>query len=189
MPFRHDASIVVLIVETLAKQKGSIPLMGTTANSLLREQTPEQIATALDRLRSYHVLVTLWCWATLSDLTGQALVLLSEELETEASANATAARRLADRVAELGGSVAANPTELMTRARVEHVDLPEDPSHIGSVLGYALAQIQQILPVYDETVRGLLDADPIGYRLVVDLYSALATREDEIEAALAGGSR
>lgn len=163
--------------------------MGTVSNSLIRGQKPEEVAAELDRLRSYHVLVTLWSWATLSALEGQALVLLGPEIEQEAASNSSAARRLAGRVAELGGMVTANPTELMDRARIDRVDLPEDPSSIGSVLGYALKQIRAVLPVYDELVRSLRDADPVSYELVVDLYAALATREDDIESALVGGTR
>jgi ferritin-like protein len=111
-------------------------------------------------------------------------VLLTPDLDAEAAANTAAARRLADRIGELGGTVTADPSRLLERAGIAQVVIPDDPGSIGSVLGYALAQIRKVLPTYDEVVHRLRGIDMISYQPTIELYAALVTREDEIESSL-----
>lgn len=158
--------------------------MGTSARSLITNLSAEEIIDDLDRLYSYQMSVFLWLRAVATRLEGAALLYLGSELEEEAATSLSAAQRLADRIAELGGEVTSHPRDLVDRAGIPSFDIPGDTSSPKTILGYALVELQRMVPFIDELARKTRFDDPVTYQLVVDLLTAAVTREDEIEAVI-----
>jgi ferritin-like protein len=119
-------------------------------------------------------------------LEGMAIYLLSDELPEVAEHARAAARRLADRIGDLGGAVTADPRQLIDRAPGGNEFTIPDSSDPQAIISYALRRLDVILAAYQaflDTVRG---RDDVSFALVVGLLAAEAHRRADVMAALAG---
>ena len=74
------------------------------------------VIDALDSFYCHNVIAALWADAVANRLEGMALYLLGDELREVADHARGAARRLADRIGDLGGAITADPRQLIDRA-------------------------------------------------------------------------
>ena len=97
-----------------------------------------------------------------------------------------AARRLADRIGDLGGAITADPRQLVDRAPGDTEFTIPDCSDPQAIISYALHRLDVIITAYQaflDTVRG---RDDVSFALVVGLLAAEAHRRADVMAALAG---
>src|SRR5215207_10274743 len=100
----------------------------------------DQVLLALDGLHAYHMLVMHWAYAVHDRLLGQAAFLLHDELEALAADSLKTARRIATHVADLDGTLEADPRQLVARSPLADFQLPRSFVDIEHILGYALEQ-------------------------------------------------
>jgi ferritin-like protein len=115
-----------------------------------------------------------------------AIYLLSDELPEVAESARAAARRLADRIGDLGGAVTADPRQLLDRAPGGTEFTIPDCSDPRAIASYALGRLNVIIAAYQaflDTVRG---RDDVSFALVVSLLAGEAHRRADVVAALAG---
>ena len=117
-------------------------------------------------------------------LEGQAAFLLGDELEENAEQGLKAARKLADRIGDLGGAVSADPTRFVERSPLAEFSLPDSNSEVGIILRFILEIIRMILGEYAAFLERVRGRDEISHLLVLDLLKEQVARESEIEAAL-----
>ena len=67
------------------------------------------VMDALDSFYCHNVIAALWADAVANRLEGMAIYLLSDEIPEVAEHARAAARRLADRIGDLGGAITADP--------------------------------------------------------------------------------
>ena len=67
------------------------------------------VIDALDSFYCHNVIAALWADAVANRLEGMAIYLLSDEIPEVAEHARAAARRLADRIGDLGGAITADP--------------------------------------------------------------------------------
>jgi ferritin-like protein len=159
--------------------------MGSAGNALLRGIEPGRVAAELDRLYCYEQIVALWCEGVKNRLAGAASFLLGDELDEQVEASRGYAARLADRIAQLGGEVTADPTEFVRVSPVDGVAMPDDPGNPDSVLRRALSYEQVAIPHYGRLVDELQGKDVVTHRLLLKILAKKVAREDEMESALA----
>ena len=76
----------------------------------------KDVIEALDSFYCHNVVAGLWADAAANRLQGMAIYLLSDELPEVADHARAAARRLADRIGDLGGAITGDPRQLLDRA-------------------------------------------------------------------------
>ena len=146
----------------------------------------QDVIERLDSFYCHNVLVGLWADAAANRLEGMAIYLLSDELPEVAEHARAAARRLADRIGDLGGAITADPRQLIDRAPGEAEFTIPDCSDPRAIISYALHRLDVITAAYQaflDTVRG---RDDVSFALVVGLLAAEAHRRADAVAALAG---
>jgi ferritin-like protein len=163
--------------------------MGSTGTAIIDSLDPTDLANELDRLHAYELVTALWCRAVENRLAGPALYFLPDELREEAATALERARRLADRIAQLGGAVRAHPAQLLARARLDAFELPADPSDIGSVVRLALAYQRFGIEGYAELLQRVAGHDAVSAKLLTDILTHAVAREDGMESSLAATSR
>ncbi len=160
--------------------------MDTAATALIKGIDIEENVEALDGCYCYNLVVFHYTRALENRLEGQASILLGHELEEHAAGpSLEAAKRLADRIGELGGAVTADPTHLVQNSPLGEFSMPESTRDVGVILGHALGQIRTIIGEYGAFLERVRGRDEISHRLVLDLLEEQVTLESEIEAALA----
>ena len=80
--------------------------------------TTQTVIDDLDSFYCHNIVASLWADAVANRLEGMAIYLLSDELPEVAKHARAAARRLADRIGDLGGAITAD--HALTRARRGH---------------------------------------------------------------------
>jgi hypothetical protein len=75
-----------------------------------------EIIDTLDSFYCYNVIAALWADAVINRLEGLAIFLLGDKLAEIADRARAAARRLADRIGDLGGAITADPRQLLDRS-------------------------------------------------------------------------
>jgi ferritin-like protein len=115
-----------------------------------------------------------------------AFVLLNGELDRRSGAGLANARRLADRLAQLGGAVTGDPSRFIDLAPIERFSLPESGSDVQAILSLALGYERLFVESYGEFAATVRDTDIVTYEEVVDLLRDHVKREDELEMALLG---
>ena len=146
----------------------------------------QKVIDDLDGFYCHNVVVSLWADAVVNRLEGMAIYLLSDELPEVAEHARAAARRLADRIGDLGGAITADPRLLIDRAPGGTEFTIPDCSDPRAIIGYALHRLDLIIAAYQaflDTVRG---RDDVSFALVVGLLAAEAHRRADAQAALAG---
>ena len=76
----------------------------------------KDVIDVLDSFYCHNVVAGLWADAVANRLQGMAIYLLSDELPEVADHARAAARRLADRIGDLGGAITGDPRLLLDRA-------------------------------------------------------------------------
>jgi ferritin-like protein len=158
--------------------------MGKAGVGLIKGIDIEEIVDRLDSYYCYNLVVMHFSYALLNRLEGQAAYLLGDELEENAEQSLKAARKLADRIGELGGAVSADPTQFVERSPLGEFSLPASNSEVGIILGFVLERIRMIIGEYAEFLERVRGRDEVSHLLVLDLLKEQVAREAEIEAAL-----
>lgn len=140
---------------------------------------------ALDSFYCHNLVVSLWADAVVNRLEGLAIYLLSDELPEVADHARAAARRLADRIGDLGGAVTADPRHLLDRAPGDDEFTIPDCSDPRAVVTYALQRLNGIIAAYQAFLDMVRGHDDVSFALVVDLLAAETHRRADAEAALA----
>jgi len=148
--------------------------------------TSQNVIDDLDRFYCHNVIVSLWADAVANRLEGMAIYLLSDELPEVAEHARAAARRLADRIGDLGGAITADPRQVIDRAPGDNEFTIPDCSDPQAIISYALHRLDVIIAAYQaflDTVRG---RDDVSFALVVGLLAIEAHRRADAMAALSG---
>jgi ferritin-like protein len=158
--------------------------MGKAGVGVIKGIDIEEIVDRLDSYYCYNLVVMHFSYALLNRLEGQAAYLLGDELEENAEQSLKAARKLADRIGELGGAVSADPTQFVERSPLGEFSLPVSNSEVGIILGFVLERIRMIIGEYAQFLERVRGRDEVSHLLVLDLLKEQVAREAEIEAAL-----
>jgi ferritin-like protein len=158
--------------------------MGKAGVGLIKGIDVEEIVDTLDSYYCYNLVVMHFSHALRNRLEGQAAFLLGDELEENAEQGLKAAKKLADRIGDLGGVVSADPTQFVERSPLEEFSLPDSNSEVGVILGFVLERIRMIIGEYGAFLERVRGRDEISHLLVLDLLKEQVARESEIEAAL-----
>ncbi len=145
----------------------------------------QDVITALDSFYCHNVVVSLWADAVANRLEGLAIYLLSDELPEVADHARAAARRLADRIGDLGGAITADPRQLIDRAPGDDEFTIPDCSDPQAITTYALQRLNIIIDAYQEFLDKVRGRDDVSFALVVDLLGAETHRRADVQAALA----
>jgi ferritin-like protein len=147
------------------------------------------VQNVIDDLDSFYcadIVASLWADAVANRLEGMAIYLLSDELPEVADHARTAARRLADRIGDLGGAITADPRQLIDRAPGGTEFTIPDCSDPRAIISYALHRLDVIITAYQEFLDTVRGRDDVRFALVVGLLAAEAHRRADAMAALAG---
>jgi ferritin-like protein len=83
--------------------------------------------------------------------------------------------------------VTADPGQLVERSALAEFSLPASFSDVGTILRYAVEQVQAIIRDYATFLDQVRGNDELSYQLVLRLLGNEVHREAEIEAALEDG--
>ena len=144
------------------------------------------VIDALDSFYCHNVVAVLWADAVANRLQGIAIYLLSDELPEVADHARAAARRLADRIGDLGGAITGDPRQILDRAPGGIEFTIPDCSDPQAITSYALQRLNVIIAAYQDFLDQVRGRDDVSFALVVGLLAAEAHRRADIEAALAG---
>jgi len=150
--------------------------------------TTQGLIDDLDSFYCHNVVASLWTDAVANRLEGMAIYLLSDELSEVADHARAAARRLADRIGDLGGAITADPRELIDRAPGSYEFTIPDCSDPRAIISYALQRLDVIIAAYQAFLDKVRGRDDVSFVLVVGLLAAETHRRADIQAALAGQS-
>jgi ferritin-like protein len=160
--------------------------MGTVGNSLISGIDPREIVEGLDALYAFEMSVVCWTMAVRPQLTGAALVFLTDEFGEVQAESLKHAAALADRAAHLGGGVTGDPTEFISRSPLDGFALPEPLSDPAAIVSYALAQVQRVIRSYGALTAAVAGKDEVTHRLLVGILCDHVAREDALEGVLQG---
>jgi ferritin-like protein len=140
----------------------------------------------LDSFYCHNHVVALWADAVANRLEGLAIYLLSDELPEVAEHARAAARRLADRIGDLGGDITPDPRQLVDRAPGDIEFAIPDCSDPRAITSYALRRLDVIITAYQAFLDKVRGRDDVSFVLVVSLLAAEIHRRADVRAALAG---
>ena len=158
--------------------------MGKAGVGLIKGLDVEEIVATLDSYYCYNLVVMHFSHALHNRKEGQAAFLLGDEFEEIAVQSLEAARKLADRIGDLGGEVTADPTQFVERSPLGEFSLPASNSEVGIILSFVLGRIRMIVREYEAFLERIRGRDEISHLLLLDLLKEQVAREAEIEAAL-----
>jgi bacterioferritin len=162
--------------------------MGSAGNSLIRGIEVQEIIDALDSFHAQSWVVVHFSLALKNRLEGQAAFLLSKELENKAQESIKHAKKLAERIAELGGTETGDPTEFVMLSPLKRFSMPSSTSDIKVILYYILEQEQAIIRKYGDFMIKLRDKDDLTYHLLREILEDEIRHESEIEAVVINSS-
>ena len=146
----------------------------------------KDVIDALDSFYCHNVVAGLWADAVANRLQGMAIYLLSDELPEVADHARAAARRIADRIGDLGGAITADPRQFIDRAPGTYQYAIPDCSDPRAITTYALERLTIIIDAYQEFLDKIRGRDDVSFALVVGLLAAEQHRRADVVAALAG---
>jgi bacterioferritin len=159
--------------------------MGRAGNSLIKGIEVQEIIDALDSFHALSWVVTLFSLGLKNRLEGEAVFLLSKELEDKAQESMKHAKKLAERIAELGGTETADPTEFVMLSPLKRFSMPSSNSNVKVIFSYILELEQSIIRTYGDFLHGIKDKDDITYHVLREILEDEIRRESEIESVLA----
>jgi bacterioferritin len=164
--------------------------MGRAGNSLIKGINIEEIINALDSFHAQSWVVVHFSLALKNRLEGQAAAsLLTKELEDKAHESMKHARKLAERIAELGGVETGDPTEFVMLSPLKHFSMPRSTSDVKEILSYILEQEQTIIRKYGEFMIKIRDKDDLTYHMLREILEDEIRRESEIESVIINSNR
>jgi bacterioferritin len=95
------------------------------------------------------------------------------------------AKKLAERIAELGGIETADPTEFVMLSPLKRFSMPSSTSDVKVILSYILEQEQTIIRRCGEFLHRIRDKDDVTYHVIREILEDEVRRESEIESVLA----
>jgi bacterioferritin len=159
--------------------------MGRAGNSLIKGIDIEEIINALDSFHAQSWVVVHFSLALKNRLEGQAAAsLLTKELEDKAQESMKHARKLAERMAELGGTETGDPTEFVMLSPLKRFSMPRSTSDVKEILSYILEQEQTIIRKYGEFMIKIRDKDDLTYHMLREILEDEIRRENEIESVI-----
>src|SRR5215207_5771847 len=163
--------------------------MGSAGNSLIRGIDIQEIIDALDSFHAQSWVVVHFSLTLKNRLEGQAAFLLSKELEDKAQESTKHAKKLAERIAELGGTETADPTEFVMLSPLKHFSMPSSNSDVNEILSYILELEQSIIRIYGDFLHRIRDKDDVTYHTLREILEDEIRRESAIESVLAVDGR
>src|ERR671918_2491424 len=158
--------------------------MGSAGNSLIKGIEVQEVIDTLDSFHALSWVVTLFSLGLKNRLEGEAVLLLSKELEDKAEESMKHAKKLAERIAELGGTETADPTEFVMLSPLKRFSMPSSTSDVKVILSYILEQEQSIIRKYGDFMIKIRDKDDLTYHVLREILEDEVRRESEIEAIL-----
>jgi ferritin-like protein len=146
----------------------------------------KDVSDALDSFYCHNIVVSLWADAVANRLEGMAIYLLSDELPEVADHARKAARRLANRIGDLGGAITGDPRQLLDRAPGDYEFTIPDCSDPRAITSYALQRLDAIIAAYQAFLDKTRGHDDVSFALVVGLLATETHRRADVAAALAG---
>jgi bacterioferritin len=159
--------------------------MGSAGNSLIKGIEVQEIIDTLDSFHALSWVVVHFSLGLKNRLEGQAAFLLSKELEDKAQESMKHAKKLAERIAELGGIETADPTEFVMLSTLKRFSMPSTNSNVNEILSYILELEQSIIRTYGDFLHRIRDNDDVTYHMIREILEDEIRRESEIEAVLA----
>ena len=129
--------------------------MGSAGNSLIRGIDIQEIIDSLDRFHAQSWVVVHFSLALKNRLEGQAAFLLSRELEDKAQESMKHAKKLAERIAELGGTETGDPTEFVMLSPLKRFSMPSIDPDVNVILSYILEPRAIHNKTYGDFVDGI----------------------------------
>jgi len=117
-------------------------------------------------------------------LEGQATILLTKPLEERAEMSVKHAKKLADRISDLGGAVSADPTRFVEMSPLKLFSMPPSNSDVRAILSYSLEQERVIVAAYGEFLRRIKDKDDVTHYQVLQILADEVRSESDLETAL-----
>ncbi|MDQ3719048.1 MAG: hypothetical protein M3311_07845 [Thermoproteota archaeon] len=158
--------------------------MGSAGNSLIKGIEIEEIIETLDSFHAQSWVIVHFSLALKNRLEGQAALLLSKELEDKAQESTKHAKRLAERIAELGGTETADPTEFVMLSPLKRFSMPRSNSNIHEILSHILELDRFIIRTYGDFLHRIRDNDDVTYHVIREILEDEIRRESEIESVL-----
>jgi bacterioferritin len=164
--------------------------MGRAGNSLIKGIDIEKIIDALDSFHAESWVAMHFSLALKNRLEGEAAAsLLSKELEDKAQESMKHAKKLAERIAELGGTETADPTEFVMLSPLKRFSMPSSNSDVKEILSFILELHQSIIRAYGDFLYRIKDKDDVTYHLLREILEDEIKREREIESVLTTDGR
>jgi len=163
--------------------------MGSAGNSLIKGIEVQEIIDALDSFHAQSWVVVHFSLALKNRLEGQAAFLLSKELEDKAEEGMKHAKKLAERIAELGGIETGDPTEFVMLSPLKRFSMPSSNSDVNEILSYVLQLEQSIIRTYGDFLHRIRDKDDVTYHVLREILEDEVKRESEIESVLTADGR
>src|ERR671919_2459319 len=135
--------------------------MGSAGNSLIKGIEVQEVIDTLDSFHALSWVVALFSLGLKNRLEGEAAFLLSKELEDRAQESMNHAKKLAERIAELGGTETADPTEFVMLSPLKRFSMPRSNSDVNEILSYILKLEQSIINTYGNFINRIKDKDCI----------------------------
>jgi ferritin-like protein len=148
--------------------------------------TVQDVIDDLGGFYCHNVVASVGADALANRLEGMALYLLSDELPEVAEHARAAARRLADRIGDLGGAVTADPRQLIDRAPGDEEFTIPGCSNPRAITSYALHRLDVIIAACQAFLDKARGRDDVSFALVVSLLAAETHRRADVRASLAG---
>ena len=158
--------------------------MGSAGNSLIKGIEVQEIIDTLDSFHAQSWVVVHFSLALKNRLEGQAAFMLPKELEDRAQESMKHAKKLAERIAELGGTETGDPTEFVMLSPLKHFSMPSSNSNVNEILSYVLELEQSIIRTYGDFLHRIRDKDDVTYHVLREIFEDEIRRESEIESVL-----
>jgi bacterioferritin len=163
--------------------------MGSAGNSLIKGIDIQEIIDALDSFHAQSWVIVHFSLGLKNRLEGQTTFLLSKELEEKAQESMKHAKKLAERIAELGGIQTADPTEFVMLSPLKRFSMPGSNSDVNEILSFILRLEQSIIKTYVNFLNRIRDKDYITYHVLWEILEDEVKRESEIESVLTAVER
>jgi bacterioferritin len=163
--------------------------MGSAGNSLIKGKDIQDIIDALDSFHAQSWVIVHFSLGLKNRLEGQTAFLLSKELEEKAQESIKHAKKIAERIAELGGVLTADPTEFVMLSPMKRFSMPRSNLDIYEILSFILKLEQSIIKTYGNFLNRIRDKDYITYHVLREILEDEIKRESEIESVLTADGR
>jgi bacterioferritin len=163
--------------------------MGSAGNSLIKGIDIQEIIDALDSFHAQSWVIVHFSLGLKNRLEGQTAFLLSKELEEKAQESIKHAKKIAERIAELGGVLTADPTEFVMLSPMKRFSMPRSNLDIYEILSFILKLEQSIIKTYGNFLNRIGDKDYLTYHVLQEILEDEIKSESKIESVLTADGR